>query len=142
MPHRLHVVEREVIGRDRRGPLPSAQIFSFDQVGADALDLVQDVMLSRQPDGHHQNQRGGADHHAQRGQRKTHPVLAEGINRHHGDLAHLGAIGHGPQLAWVEHARVELAWIELAWVEDAHVHASMLTRLQPSRKSPPWVKGR
>ena len=59
--------------------LPATLIFGVDQVGADRLNLIQDVLLPGEPDGGDQDQRGGTDHHAQRRQGEADLVAQESI---------------------------------------------------------------
>ena len=64
-----------------------ALIFRFNLVGADRLNLVEHILLAGHADGDHQDQRGGADHHAQSGQREPHFIAAESLVGETQDLA-------------------------------------------------------
>jgi hypothetical protein len=59
---------------------------------SNSTELVPNELLAGQPDGHHQDYRGGADHHAQSGQGKTQLARAEAVHGQLQDLAqHHGA---------------------------------------------------
>jgi hypothetical protein len=75
----LQIVDGKRVGGDVAHALRPALILRVDQVGPDGLDLVQHILLAGHADGDHQNERGGADHHAQRGQKKSHLVAHEGL---------------------------------------------------------------
>ena len=59
----------------------------FDQIRADRLDLIQDILLSRQADGDHEDKRSCTNHHAQRGKCEADLVAAESVVSKADDLA-------------------------------------------------------
>jgi hypothetical protein len=61
-------------GGDRR---PAAHVAGEDDVGADAFDLLQDVIAAGERDRHYQDHRSGADHHAEPGEQGTDRVGAQ-----------------------------------------------------------------
>ena len=75
----VHVVDGERVGRDIGDALTAALVFRLDLVGADGLDLVQHVLLAGHADGYDEDQGGGADDHAQCGQREAYLVAAESL---------------------------------------------------------------
>ena len=85
-PHRLHILDRHGIGRGVDA-LRSALVVGINHVGADGLQLAQDVLLSREPDRGHQNHRGRAHRHGQRRERELKFVAAEGVVGEVQDLA-------------------------------------------------------
>ena len=60
--------------------LAGGLVIGVDHVGADAADLLQDVVPAGQRDGHHQDHGGVADDHAQRRQQGANLVCAEGAD--------------------------------------------------------------
>ena len=86
--------ERVVVDHAFRADGPPARVFKFDGVGADLLNLAQNELLAGQPYGNHQDHRGGADDHAQRGQRKAQLAGAKAVEGQLQNLAqHHGAAG-------------------------------------------------
>ena len=84
---RVHVVDGERVGRDIGDALAPALVFGLNLVGADRLDLLQHILLAGHADGDDEDQGGGADHHAQRGQRETDLIAAESLVGETQDLA-------------------------------------------------------
>ena len=62
--HRQHVVDGERVVAGVGDALSAAFVLRVDQVGADRLNLIENVLLPGEADGRHQDQRRGADHHA------------------------------------------------------------------------------
>ena len=77
--HGLQIVDGERVGVGVADVRRAAQIFRPDLVGADGLNLVEDVLPSGHADGDDKDERGGADDHAQRGQHEAHFVAAESV---------------------------------------------------------------
>ena len=69
------------------GRIAPALVIGVDHVGADRLNLVENILLAGKADRHNQDQRGGPDHHAQGGERKADLAGSERIDRQLGDLA-------------------------------------------------------
>ena len=65
----------------------AAHVFGFDHVGTDGLNLIQDVGLAGKANGDDQNERGGADHHAECGQREANFIEPKRIECDASDLA-------------------------------------------------------
>ena len=99
--HGFHVVDGQRVRRGVGNALRSALVLGVDQVRADALNQVQHILLSGQADGHDQNERGGANHHAQAGERKTHLVAAESVVGEADDLAEVELRAADPTLRWL-----------------------------------------
>src|SRR6185437_13406546 len=59
--------------------LRAAFVLGVNFVGADSLNLIQDVLLAGEADSDHQDQRSGSDYHANRRQHETDFVAAEGV---------------------------------------------------------------
>jgi hypothetical protein len=94
--HGLLVIARQEVveGRLLGAHGPAAVVLQLHRVGLQLLQLLKDELLAGQPDGHHQNHRGGADDHAQRGQRKADLAGAEAVHGQLENLAqHHGAAG-------------------------------------------------
>ena len=75
----MHVINGERIRGGVGNALRTTLVFGFDQICADSLNLVQDVLLASHADGDYQNEGSGPNHHAERGQGKTYFIAAESI---------------------------------------------------------------
>ena len=86
------VVAAEVLlARCRRA---RSGVLDFHLIGSNSLNLIQDVLLAGQSDGHHQDERRRADNHAQGGEHEANFVDAEAVNRELNQLAeHHGSFG-------------------------------------------------
>ena len=76
---RVHIFKREIVA----GSAPvdaAALVVRHHHVGADGLDLAQDVFLPCEPDGDHQNERCGANHHAKSCQHEPRLLGAKGLD--------------------------------------------------------------
>ena len=80
LAYRVQVVDRHVIVGRLGAVDRSAFVVGGDHVDADRLDLLQHVLLARKADGHDQDQRRRADHHAERRERVSDLVGAEGLD--------------------------------------------------------------
>ena len=69
-----HVVDSQGVVSGVGDALASTLILSIDEVGADSLNLIEDVLLPCKPDGGHQDQGCRANYHAERGQGEPHLV--------------------------------------------------------------------
>ncbi len=67
MLDRLHIVDGQCVTAGVGDAFPTALVFRINPIGANGLNLVQEVLLPSKTDGGHQNQGGSADHHAERG---------------------------------------------------------------------------
>ncbi len=65
----------------------AAGVFQFDQIGADALNLGEDVLAAGGGNGDDQDERGGADDHAEGGESKAHFGGTEAVDGQLGDFA-------------------------------------------------------
>ena len=77
--HGIHIVYGERVRVDIGDALSAAYVLRENQVGADGLDLIQDVLLAGHADGNYENQRCGTDYHAEGGQGETYFVAAKGV---------------------------------------------------------------
>ena len=77
--HRSQIFNGQRVRRSTADALRPPLILCVNQVGADRLNLVEYVLPAGHADGDNQNQRGGADHHAQCGEREAHLVTAESV---------------------------------------------------------------
>ena len=98
LAHRTQVVEGQEVAGGVAIIDAAAGILGHHHVGADVLNLLQQVLLSGQPDGDDQDERRRPDHHAQRGQDETDLADAEGLD---GDTEGLAEdqLGISPLLA-------------------------------------------
>ncbi len=74
-------------------------VLSVDEIGADALDLIENVLTAGHADGDHQDQGCGSDHHSQRSEDEAHLVAAESVVGETHDFAqgHFGPKALGDQ---------------------------------------------
>src|SRR6266849_7295923 len=84
---RFHIVDGQSVTAGVGDTFPTALVFRVDPVRADGLNLVQEVLLAGKTDGGNQNQGGGPDHHAERGQGESNLVAHEGLVGEAKDLA-------------------------------------------------------
>src|SRR5229473_5855274 len=77
--HGIHIFYGERVRVDIGDALSAAHVLRENQVGADGLDLVQDVLLTGHANGDYENQRCGPYYHAESSQRKTYFVAAKGV---------------------------------------------------------------
>ncbi len=77
--HRLQIFDGQGVRRGAADALRAPLILCVNQVGTDRLNLVEYVLPAGHADGDNQNQRGGADHHAQGGEGEAHLITAESV---------------------------------------------------------------
>src|SRR5581483_9687718 len=88
LAHGMQILEGELVLVDLHAIGSGAGlIFGVDHVGADRLNLPEDVLLAGETDGDNEDERRGTDDHAERGQHETYSVSAEGFVGELGDLA-------------------------------------------------------
>ncbi len=76
----LDVGDLDEIGVDFGGGCLRADfIGGEDHVRTDAFDLLEDVVLAGERNGDNQDDRRGADHHAEAGEKGTHRILPQGL---------------------------------------------------------------
>src|SRR6201998_4618 len=83
----LHVLDGEIIGAGVGDASSTAFILRIHPVRSDGLNLVQQVLLAGETNGGDQDQGGGADDHAERGQGKADLIAHEGLVGEAEDLA-------------------------------------------------------
>src|ERR1019366_3058452 len=74
----LDVGEFDGIGVGSRAGRGDPRVIGKDQIGADTLDFLQNVVAADQGDGDHQDDRGGANRHGEGGEQAPYGVGAQG----------------------------------------------------------------
>ena len=83
----MKVIDGERVGIGIADMRPTTLILSPNFIGANRLNLVEDVLLAGHPDRDHQDERGGSDDHAQRSENEAHLIAAKGVVGEGDDLA-------------------------------------------------------
>ena len=73
----LDVGDLDVVGVGVAASATGVRVVGEDDVRADALDLLEDVVAAGERDGDHQDDGGGPDDHAERGEQRADGIGAE-----------------------------------------------------------------